>query len=114
MASQPPKPRVVDCPEVREIYSDKMVGASFGGGSIILTLGCNRFGVQQPDEQQANEGTIVVNNRIALAPQLALDLINAMTQLINAANNAAQQQAQAAAAAKTIMATPDPGQTKPQ
>jgi hypothetical protein len=113
MASQP-KPRVIDRPEIREIYSDKMVGASFGGGSIILTLGCNRFAMQQADEQQANEGTIVVNNRIALSPQLALDLVNALTQLINAANNAAQQQAQTAAAAKIVTATPDPGQTKPQ
>jgi hypothetical protein len=108
MASQPPKPRVIDRPEIREIYSDKMVGASFGGGSIILTLGCNRMALQQGD-QPANEGTIVVNNRIALSPQLAVDLVNALTQLINAAN-AAQQQA--LAAART--ATPDPGQTKPQ
>jgi hypothetical protein len=107
---QPPKPRVIDLPDIREIYSDKMVGASFGGGSIILTLGCNRFALQQTDQPTNNEGTIVVNNRIALSPQLAVDLVNALTQLINAANNAAQQQAQALATAKAT--TPESSQTK--
>lgn len=108
MATQPKPPRIVDCAEIQEIYSDKMVSASFAGGGLIVTLGCTRLQVEGLDPQAKDRpSSVVVNNRLALSPQLAVDLVNALTQVINAANTAAQQAA--AKAAGTAPASPAAG-----
>jgi hypothetical protein len=118
MMSTPPKPpRVIDCEDIREVYSDKLVAASFAGGGLVITLGCSRVVLERAEQPptEARPQAVVVNNRIAMSPQLAVDLVNGLTQLINAANNAAQQ-AQAAAAAKAVgtqAAAPAAGATAP-
>jgi hypothetical protein len=42
MSDGPQKPRVVDNPDVGELYANKTIGASFDGGGITVLLGCSR------------------------------------------------------------------------
>lgn len=40
MAENEPRPRIIDNPGVAEIYVNRIIGSSFDGATIGVTLGC--------------------------------------------------------------------------
>jgi hypothetical protein len=70
--------RVVDKPELQEVYANKVIGVAFDGGALIVTLGVGRFsGSTQVGVVENREPTAVhVVSRIALSPPAAVELAN--------------------------------------
>jgi hypothetical protein len=84
MADNQPKPRIIDSPEVREIYVNKTIGSSFDGATISLLLGCTRIVPDRLDlpPQQAQPPSVYVTGRIALSPAAAVELANALNGIL--------------------------------
>src|SRR5450759_145187 len=84
MAGDQQKPRIVDNPQVSEIYVNKTIGASFDGGTISLTLGCTRMLPEQlgTPPRQDQPPTVHVTGRIALSPSAAVELANALNGIL--------------------------------
>ena len=66
--------RVVDDPNVREIYSNRMIAASYDGAVLKVTLACMRDGTARWDDS----AVAVVNNRLCIPEAVALKLHKAL------------------------------------
>jgi hypothetical protein len=85
MADHLPKPRVVDNPDVGEIYVNKTIGASFDGGAISVLLGCSRIVPGRLDAKlEENLPAVHVTGRLALSPAAAVELINTLNGILAA------------------------------
>ena len=84
MAGDQQKPRIVDNPQVREIYINKTIGVSYDGGTIGLTLGCTRVLPERLDTppRQDHPPAVHVTGRIALTPSAAVELANALNGIL--------------------------------
>jgi hypothetical protein len=86
MSDGPQKPRVVDNPDVGELYANKTIGASFDGGGITVLLGCSRVIPELVDTPlERNEPPAVyVTGRLTLSPAAAVELMNALNGILAA------------------------------
>ena len=89
MSDGPQKPRVVDNPDVGELYANKTIGASFDGGGITVLLGCSRVIPELVDTPlERNEPPAVyVTGRLTLSPAAAVELMNALNGILAALSN---------------------------
>jgi hypothetical protein len=90
MSDGPQKPRVVDNPDVGELYANKTIGASFDGGGITVLLGCSRVIPELVDAPlERNEPPAVyVTGRLTLSPAAAVELMNALNGILAALSQA--------------------------
>jgi hypothetical protein len=79
------KLRVVDDPTIRESYGDKIVTTSFHGGVVIVTAGVMRMMPDRIDEAPKRLPDVHVTARLALSPPAAVELVNAISNVLNAA-----------------------------
>ena len=75
---------IVDNASVAESYANKLIGASFDGGAVVITLGVTRF-VPEHSTGTPKQGTpppVHVAARLALSPSGAVELANALHAFI--------------------------------
>jgi hypothetical protein len=80
-------PRVIDDPGLRETYANKLIGAQFDGGAIVITMGATRIIPDRVDERTATTGvkpTVHVSARLVLSPPAAIELLNSLKSLLEA------------------------------
>ena len=76
--SEPQKLEVIDNPSVAELYANKLVGASFDGGAVLITLGATRRFMPEKGAK-AKEGSLPpvhVTARLAISPAGTVELAN--------------------------------------
>jgi hypothetical protein len=85
MESAKPKPRIFDNVEVRETYSNKLIGTAFDGGSLSITLGTSRFIPDRIDDPPRNgqHPGVYVTDRIAISPACAVEVVNALNHILS-------------------------------
>jgi hypothetical protein len=90
MSDGPQKPRVVDNPDVGELYANKTIGASFDGGGITVLLGCSRVVPELVDTppERSEPPAVYVTGRLTLSPAAAVELMNALNGILAALSNA--------------------------
>jgi hypothetical protein len=90
MSDGPQKPRVVDNPDVGEIYANKTIGASFDGGGITVLLGCSRVVPEFVDAppERSEPPAVYVTGRLTLSPAAAVELMNALNGILAALSDA--------------------------
>src|SRR6516164_11712533 len=86
MADTQQKPRIEDDPRVLEVYGNKLVSTSFDGGAVVVTIGAARFLPERIDDvpQQGHQPVIHVTARLALSPAAAVELGNALNNILRA------------------------------
>jgi hypothetical protein len=98
MADQP-KFKIVDNAAITETYVNKLIAASFDGGAVVLTLGATRF-VPESGADTPKEGVlppVYVTQRLALSPAGAMEVTNALNNMLKTISEMQQQQQQKAA-----------------
>src|SRR5438046_9304689 len=75
----------------RSIYGNKLVSTSFDGGAVVVTMGTARIFPERVDEmpQQGQQPVIHVTARLALSPSAAVELRNALDNILGAMRRAA-------------------------
>jgi hypothetical protein len=73
--------KVHDDPSIRETYVNQMVSASFDGGSLILTLGVRRY-VPDCVGEPIKPSSVLVTERLALTPAVAIEMVNSLQGLL--------------------------------
>ena len=99
MADQAPKFKIVDNAAIIETYANKLIAASFDGGAVVLTLGSTRF-VPESGAETPKEGVmppVYVTQRLALSPGGAMEVANALNNMLKTITEMQQQQQQKAA-----------------
>jgi hypothetical protein len=99
MADQAPKFKIIDDAAVTETYANKLIAASFDGGAVVLTLGSTRF-VPESSADTPKESVlppVCVTQRIALSPGGAMEVANALNNMLKTMGEMQQQQQQKAA-----------------
>jgi hypothetical protein len=99
MADQAPKFKIVDNVAIIETYANKLIAASFDGGAVVLTLGSTRF-VPESGAETPKEGVmppVYVTQRLALSPGGAMEVANALNNMLKTMGEMQQQQQQKAA-----------------
>jgi len=78
--------RIVDNPNLSETFSNKFVGSMFDGSTITLTLGTIRFMPRRTDDapQTGDHPEVFVNNRLAITPAVAVEIVNSLNQMLGA------------------------------
>jgi hypothetical protein len=103
MADQAPKFKIVDNAAIVETYANKLIAASFDGGAVVLTLGSTRF-VPESGAETPKEGVmppVYVTQRLALSPGGAMEVANALNNMLKTITEMQQQQ-QLKAAGKNL------------
>ena len=99
MADQAPKFKIVDNAAIIETYANKLIAASFDGGAVVLTLGSTCF-VPESGADTPKEGVmppVHVTQRLALSPGGAMEVANALNNMLKTMGEMQQQQQQKAA-----------------
>ena len=94
MADQAPKFKIVDNAAIIETYANKLIAASFDGGAVVLTLGSTRF-VPESGAETPKEGVmppVYVTQRLALSPGGAMEVANALNNMLKTMSEMQQQQ----------------------
>jgi hypothetical protein len=81
MTTKQPNLRIIDDPTISETYANKLVSTSFDGHALVVTLGAMRFPIQKTHDAP-KEPIVHVSTRVALSPAAAVDLINALSQML--------------------------------
>ena len=87
MADTQQKPRIQDNAGVFEVYGNKVVSAAFDGGAVLITIGTTRFFLPERIDdapQQGQQPVIHVTARLALSPSAAVELGNALNNILRA------------------------------
>jgi hypothetical protein len=102
MADIQQKLKIEDDPSVLEIYGNKLVSTSFDGGAVVITMGTARIFPERIDEmpQQGQQPVIHVTSRLALSPSAAVELRNALDNILGAIRRAASPPAAGASSQK--------------
>lgn len=84
MTGEPRKLKIIENPFVGETYANKLVAASFDGGAVVLTLGVMRFLPEGNGDtlDKSNILPVHVTSRLALSPAGAVELANALTNML--------------------------------
>jgi hypothetical protein len=90
MSDGPERPRVVDNPNVSEIYANRAIGTSFDGGGISILFGCSRVIPEFVDSlpQKNEQPSVFVTGRLTLSPAGAVELMNQLNQILAVLTNA--------------------------
>jgi hypothetical protein len=101
--AEPQKLKVIDNPSVGELYANKLVAASFDGGSVVITLGTARVVLDQNAKapKEAAPPPVHVTARLAISPAGAVELANALTAMLKTLSQMQQKAAAAAQPNKT-------------
>ena len=85
MVDKKPQTAIVDDQSAKEIYANSVVGTSFDGGALTITLGVGRFLPEQaePLPTQNPVPTVHVTARLTLSPPAAVQLANALRAVID-------------------------------
>lgn len=85
MADKKAQMAIVDDPSVREIYANKVIGTTFDGGALSITLGVGRFVPKTTDEipKQGALPAVHVTSRLSLSPSAAVELANALKTMLD-------------------------------
>ena len=85
MADKKPQMAVVDDPSVKETYANKVIGTTFDGGALSITLGVGRFVPKMTDEtaKQGAVPAVHVTARLSLSPGAAVELANALKMMLD-------------------------------
>ena len=85
MADKKPQIAVVDDPSAKEIYANTLVGATFDGGALTITLGVSRIVPNKINEAptQGTLPTVHVTARLSLSPAAATNLANALKGMLD-------------------------------
>jgi hypothetical protein len=104
MADTQQKPRIEDDPRVLEVFGNKLVSTSFDGGAVVITIGTARFLPERIDDvpQQGQQPAIRVTARLALSPPAAIELANALNNILRAMTTRAAPPGAAGAASQKI------------
>ena len=88
MADKAPKVKIIDNPAVAETYANKLIGASFDGGALVVTLGTARFMPEQSGDSPKENAPppVHVTARLALSPAGAVELANALANMLKSMN----------------------------
>jgi len=91
MADIQQKAKIEDDPSVLEVYSNKLVSTSFDGGAVVVTMGTARIFRGRIDEMppRGQQPVIHVTARLALSPSAAVELRNALDNVLGAMRRAA-------------------------
>ena len=84
MTAEPRKLKIIENPLVGEAYANKLIAASFDGGAVAVTLGVMRF-LPEGDgdtQEKSNILPVHVTSRLALSPAGAVELANALTNML--------------------------------
>src|SRR3990170_1943632 len=75
---------IVDDPSAREIYANALIGATFDGGALTITLGVSRIVPNKINEAptQGTPPTVHVTVRLSLSPAAATNLANALKGML--------------------------------
>ena len=87
MADTQQKPRIQDDAGVLEVYGNKVISAAFDGGAVLITIGTTRFFLpERLDDapQQGQQPVVHVTARLALSPSAAVELGNALNNILRA------------------------------
>lgn len=93
MVDKKPPMTVVDDTSVKEVYANKVIGTTFDGGAVSITLGVGRFVPKMTDETP-NQGalpTIHVSGRLSLSPGAAVELANALKLMLDKLGKVAER-----------------------
>jgi len=98
MADQAASFEIIDNPSIAESYANKLISASFDGGAVVITMGTTRFVPERSTDTptQGSHPRVHVTARIALSPGGAVELANAIGNMLKML----QELQQKAAAAK--------------
>src|SRR5258705_1479457 len=91
-----PKPRrIEDDPHVLEVYGNKLINVSYDGGAVVVTVGAARFVPERIDDasQQSQQPVVHVTARLALSPAAAVELVNALNNILGAITKRATPEA---------------------
>lgn len=97
MADEPKKLKIIDNPAIVESYINKLIGTSFDGSAIVITLGATRF-VPEHNAETVKEGTfppVYVTARLAISPASAVELVNALNNMLKALSQIQQKASEA-------------------
>ena len=91
------KLRIRDNQEIVEVYGNKLVSTFFDGAALTITVGNTRFVPDKIDEppKQGQHPEIYITSRLALSPSAAVELVNALNNMLSALSQAHQTQQQA-------------------
>ena len=84
MAENEQKPTIVDDPSAIEIYVNKIVGSSFDGATVGVTLGCVRVVPERLDISPSRPAAVYVAGRLSLKPSAAAELVNGLSGILTA------------------------------
>ena len=85
MAEKKSQISIVDDPSVREIYANTVVGATFDGGALTITLGVSRVVPSKVNEPppQGTFPAVQVTARLSLSPAAATNLASALKGMLD-------------------------------
>ena len=85
MTDKKPQMAVVDDPSVKEVYANKVIGTTFDGGALSITLGVGRFVPKTTDEapKQGALPVVHVTARLSLSPTAAVELASALKLMLD-------------------------------
>jgi hypothetical protein len=95
MAEAQQKFKIIDNPWIGELYANKLIGTSFDGGAVSVTLGTTRFVPEQGGEapKQDKPASVYVTARLALSPSSAVELANALGAMLKTLSQIQQKAA---------------------
>jgi hypothetical protein len=76
---------ISDDPCVAEIYSNKLVAASFDGSAVVVTFGVTRFvpeSITASPQRKGGHQPVHVTARLALSPVAAVEFVSALNKLL--------------------------------
>jgi hypothetical protein len=87
---------IIDNPAISELYANKLIGTSFDGGAVSITLGATRFVPQKGGESPKKDqpASVHVTARLALSPGGAVELANALGAMLKTLSQMQQKAAQ--------------------
>ena len=85
MTDKKPPMAIVDDSSVKEVYANTVIGATFDGGALTITLGVSRFVPKKVNEAptQGPLPTVYVTARLSLSPAAATNLANALKGMLD-------------------------------
>jgi hypothetical protein len=93
---KPAQFKVIDNPAVAETYANKLVAASYDGGAVVITLGTVRVVPEHgTDASRSVTQPVFVTARLALSPSGAVELGNALNNMLKMLRDLSQKAATA-------------------
>jgi len=82
------KLKIIDDVGSNEIYVNKIIGSSYDGTVVGITLGCTRIVPELIDTMPSTQPAIYVIGRLSLSPAAARELAEGLNGILNAISKA--------------------------